>query len=265
MELGAFSISLAVKDLEASRVFYEKLGFEVAGGDASQNWLILRNGGHTIGLFQGMFELNTLTFNPGLGRRRAAARWLHGRPRTAAHAEGEGRKAGVGSGRRRLGAGVFLFLRPGRQPDPGGPARLTAHGGLKAASFTQGIFPSEAGRPRPASGFPPPRERRALRRSHSRDWAFAFTLTPTLSSQGRGGWERSVRRNGPSPSPQPSPIKGRGGFSYAAAAVCLWKVRASSDASTKTSSPSANSPERTCLDSGFSRLRCIVRRSGLAP
>ncbi len=65
MELGAFSISLAVKDLEASRVFYEKFGFTVFGGDASQNWLILKNGDHIIGLFQGMFEKNTLTFNPG--------------------------------------------------------------------------------------------------------------------------------------------------------------------------------------------------------
>ena len=65
MELGAFSISLAVQDLEASRAFYEKLGFEVVGGDASQNWLIMRNSGHTIGLFQGMFEKNILTFNPG--------------------------------------------------------------------------------------------------------------------------------------------------------------------------------------------------------
>ena len=65
MELGAFSVSLAVKDLEASRDFYEKLGFEVVGGDASQNWLILRNGDHTIGLFQGMFDQNILTFNPG--------------------------------------------------------------------------------------------------------------------------------------------------------------------------------------------------------
>jgi len=65
MELGAFSISLAVKDLAASRAFYEKLGFEVFGGDASQNWLILKNGEHTIGLFQGMFERNILTFNPG--------------------------------------------------------------------------------------------------------------------------------------------------------------------------------------------------------
>ena len=65
MELGAFSISLAVEDLEASRVFYEKFGFEVVGGDPSQNWQILRNGGHTIGLFQEMFERNILTFNPG--------------------------------------------------------------------------------------------------------------------------------------------------------------------------------------------------------
>ena len=65
MELGAFSISLAVKDIEASRAFYEKFGFEVFGGDASQNWLILKNGEHVIGLFQGMFDNNILTFNPG--------------------------------------------------------------------------------------------------------------------------------------------------------------------------------------------------------
>ena len=65
MELGAFSISLAVKDLEASRLFYQKLGFEIVGGDPSQNWQILRNGLCTIGLFQGMFEGNILTFNPG--------------------------------------------------------------------------------------------------------------------------------------------------------------------------------------------------------
>lgn len=65
MELGAFSISLAVKDLAASRSFYEKLGFAEAGGDASQNWLILRNGTTTIGLFQGMFPNNLMTFNPG--------------------------------------------------------------------------------------------------------------------------------------------------------------------------------------------------------
>ena len=65
MELGVFSISLAVKDLEVSKSFYEKLGFHVIGGDAAQNWLIMKNGDHTIGLFQGMFETNILTFNPG--------------------------------------------------------------------------------------------------------------------------------------------------------------------------------------------------------
>src|SRR3972149_11531910 len=68
MELGNFSISLAVKDLEASRAFYEKFGFQVFGGDAAQNWLILKNGEHVIGLFQGMFERNMLTFNPGWDR-----------------------------------------------------------------------------------------------------------------------------------------------------------------------------------------------------
>ena len=65
MELGTFSISLAVKDIKVSKAFYEKFGFKVVGGDISQNWLILRNSDHTIGLFQGMFERNTLTFNPG--------------------------------------------------------------------------------------------------------------------------------------------------------------------------------------------------------
>lgn len=65
MELGAFSVSLAVKDIAASRAFYEKLGFSVFGGNQSQNWLILKNGTTVIGLFQGMFENNILTFNPG--------------------------------------------------------------------------------------------------------------------------------------------------------------------------------------------------------
>ena len=65
MNLGAFSVSLSVKSIEASRDFYEKLGFEPIGGNADDNWLILRNGDHVIGLFQGMFEKNILTFNPG--------------------------------------------------------------------------------------------------------------------------------------------------------------------------------------------------------
>ena len=65
MELGAFSVSLAVKDLAASKAFYEKLGFKDLGGDMAHNYLILKNGDHVIGLFQGMFEQNILTFNPG--------------------------------------------------------------------------------------------------------------------------------------------------------------------------------------------------------
>jgi lactoylglutathione lyase len=65
MDLGNFSISLAVKDIKASKAFYEKLGFKEFGGDISQNWLILKNGETVVGLFQGMFERNTLTFNPG--------------------------------------------------------------------------------------------------------------------------------------------------------------------------------------------------------
>lgn len=65
MQLGAFSISLTVKDIQASKSFYEKFGFSVFGGNAAQNWLILKNGDCIIGLFQGMFEKNILTFNPG--------------------------------------------------------------------------------------------------------------------------------------------------------------------------------------------------------
>ncbi|MBU1311394.1 MAG: VOC family protein [Gammaproteobacteria bacterium] len=65
MELGAFSVSLAVKDIAASKAFYEKLGFTTMGGEQSQGWLILKNGDTIIGLFQGMFEKNILTFNPG--------------------------------------------------------------------------------------------------------------------------------------------------------------------------------------------------------
>jgi len=65
MELGAFSVSLAVKDIETSKRFYEKLGFTAFAGDQSQNWLIMKNGDLAIGLFQGMFDKNILTFNPG--------------------------------------------------------------------------------------------------------------------------------------------------------------------------------------------------------
>lgn len=65
MNLGAFSVSLSVKDINKSKKFYEKLGFQSFGGNIDQNWLIMKNEGCVIGLFQGMFENNILTFNPG--------------------------------------------------------------------------------------------------------------------------------------------------------------------------------------------------------
>ncbi|TQR19611.1 VOC family protein [Psychrobacillus vulpis] len=65
MKLGAFSVSLSVKDINISKSFYENLGFQVFGGDITQNWLIMKNESCIIGLFQGMFEKNILTFNPG--------------------------------------------------------------------------------------------------------------------------------------------------------------------------------------------------------
>lgn len=65
MQLGSFSVSLAVKDIHASKAFYEKLGFEEVSGHLEQNWIVLRNGDVKIGLFQGMFERNMMTFNPG--------------------------------------------------------------------------------------------------------------------------------------------------------------------------------------------------------
>ena len=89
MELGAFSVSLAVADIEASRVFYAKFGFEVVGGDAAEHWLILRNGTTTIGLFQGMFEQNILTFNPGWD---GQAQPLESRSLTCASCSGSSRR-----------------------------------------------------------------------------------------------------------------------------------------------------------------------------
>jgi len=65
MKLGAFSVSLTVKDIKLSKLFYEQLGFKKFGGDIEQNWMIMKNGSTTIGLFQGMFDQNILTFNPG--------------------------------------------------------------------------------------------------------------------------------------------------------------------------------------------------------
>ncbi len=85
MNLGAFSVSLSVKDIAASQAFYEKLGFEPIGGNAEENWLILRNGDHVIGLFQGMFERNILTFNPGWDQQSNETATIHGCSRNPAH------------------------------------------------------------------------------------------------------------------------------------------------------------------------------------
>ena len=68
LRLGNFSVSLTVKDIAASRAFYEKLGFHIKSGNQAQNWLVMQNETATIGLFQGMFEKNSLTFNPGWDR-----------------------------------------------------------------------------------------------------------------------------------------------------------------------------------------------------
>lgn len=65
IKLGAFSISLVVKDIHVSKAFYEKLGFYQRGGEITQNWVVMKNGTTVIGLFQGMFDKNMLTFNPG--------------------------------------------------------------------------------------------------------------------------------------------------------------------------------------------------------
>ena len=107
MQLGAFSVSLAVKDIAASQAFYAKLGFLPFAGDAAQGWLILRNGETVIGLFQGMFERNILTFNPG---------WDQAAAPLASFADVREIAA------RLLAAGLTLT----KEPEPGdGPASLS--------------------------------------------------------------------------------------------------------------------------------------------
>ena len=76
MLLGAFSVSLSVKDLQKSKAFYEKLGFEAFAGEEEQNWLMMKNGDHIIGLFQGMFEDNVMTFNPGWNQSAEQLDWF---------------------------------------------------------------------------------------------------------------------------------------------------------------------------------------------
>ncbi|WP_417469481.1 VOC family protein [Maricaulis sp.] len=104
MALGAFSVSLAVKDIRASKAFYEALGFKETGGDIEQGWLVLRQGGKVIGLFQGMFEKNMLTFNPGWGQNRETltdfedVRALQARLKAAGLDVGDAIEAGTGPG-----------------------------------------------------------------------------------------------------------------------------------------------------------------------
>ena len=114
-----------MKDIAASRAFYEKLGFSVFGGDQDQNWLILQNGAATIGLFQGMFERNTLTFNPGWDTAANTlaeftdVRELQRRQEAGIEPALEADESGQ--------SGQLHGRRPGRQPDPLRPARLTGY------------------------------------------------------------------------------------------------------------------------------------------
>lgn len=128
LELGAFSVSLAVKDIAASRAFYEQLGFSIVMGQQERKWLILRNGTTTIGLFQGMFEKDGLTFNPLLERRGEAARVLRGRARDPAPTQGRRPRADE-RGRRELHwPGELHAARPRRQSGALRPARAQAGG-----------------------------------------------------------------------------------------------------------------------------------------
>jgi lactoylglutathione lyase len=116
MELGAFSISLVVKDIAASKAFYEKFGFEPFAGDTSQRWLILKNGPHAIGLFQGMFDKNILTLNPGWDGNASKLNTFTDVRDLQRTIEGTGCAAKDRSRRDVHGASEFYRSRPGREP-----------------------------------------------------------------------------------------------------------------------------------------------------
>ncbi|WP_298439395.1 VOC family protein [uncultured Ferrimonas sp.] len=116
MELGAFSISLAVTDIRASLAFYQKLGFAVFGGDINQNWLIIKNGPHVIGLFQGMFERNCLTFNPGWDQHAQAIDPFTDVRQLQRQAEQQGLVIQHRSGDSNRGPGSFSLLDPDGNP-----------------------------------------------------------------------------------------------------------------------------------------------------
>ena len=138
VKLGAFSVSLAVADLDASRRFYETLGFEVTGGDADENWLIMVNGETVIGLFHGMFDENILTFNPGLTQHKEQTTDFTDVRDVQAAAAGGGYRAARRDRSRRHRSGPHRADRPRREPDHDrsvlrAPERLTRHAALGAS------------------------------------------------------------------------------------------------------------------------------------
>ena len=127
MPLGNFSVSLTVRDIGAAKAFYEKLGFVQIGGDPAQRWVIMKNGSTNIGLFQGMFPRNALTFNPGWdqdGSPTGAFEDVRSHPAAAAGGRPRRRRAD----RQRQRPGKLHPDRPGRQPDPVRPASLARRG-----------------------------------------------------------------------------------------------------------------------------------------
>ena len=147
MRLGVFSISLAVKDIKASKAFYEKLDFKEVAGKLEQNWLILQNGTTTIGLFQGMFERNIMTFNLGLDDRPGDPRRLPGRARAPEHVEATRPEAEHRSRRVQQGPGELCPGRSGRQPDPVRSARAESEALTKRPMKTPDVFLTASRRP----------------------------------------------------------------------------------------------------------------------
>ena len=125
MELGAFSVSLAVKDIKASKAFYEKLGFKEFMGDITQNWLILKNGEHIIGLFQGMFDKNLMTFNPGWDQDAKTLGQFTDVRKLQRKLKDQGVALTQEADEATVGAGLFFTGGPGRQFDIGRSARLS--------------------------------------------------------------------------------------------------------------------------------------------
>jgi catechol 2,3-dioxygenase-like lactoylglutathione lyase family enzyme len=116
MKLGAFSVSLAVKDIAASRAFYEKLGFREVMGDAKKNWLILRNGETTIGLFKGMLPRNTLTFNPGWTSQNQPLKEFEDVRELQRKLKAQGVKLDLEADEKTKGPGSFMLTDPDGNP-----------------------------------------------------------------------------------------------------------------------------------------------------